>query len=92
METLFSLHVVSGQHVEASPLKLVGGLIGVPHHQLQGKNIQHAVATIVILPARVVIYDITMICFNRFLFLGLKRGNKWKSVIGCCIVMTKSFL
>lgn len=35
METLFSLHVVSSQHVEASPLKPVGGLTRILHHQLQ---------------------------------------------------------
>lgn len=38
METFFGLHVVSCQHVEASPLKLVGGLTRLPHHQLQEKD------------------------------------------------------
>lgn len=38
METLFGLHVVSGQHVEAPPRKSVGGVNGVPHHELHENN------------------------------------------------------
>lgn len=35
MVTFFSLHVFLRHHVEASPLKHVGGIIRVPHYQLQ---------------------------------------------------------
>lgn len=38
MITFFSLHVFLCHHVEASPLKHVGGIVRVPHYQLQQKT------------------------------------------------------
>lgn len=52
MVTFFSLHVILCHHIKASPLKHVGGIIRVPHYQLQQKrwSAGHNVELLIIKP------------------------------------------